>query len=109
MKLTEKRVGINANYVGVEILGCNNKVRIEKNDDILKINGVENEIIIKENNSVVSVAGAKNRIRIHKNNCYDIYDSGTLNDIICLDKNQYESLDDQVDYNQLVNFVIFEK
>ena len=108
IKISEKRVAININYVGLEILGINNKVRIEKNNDILKINGVENEITIAENNGIVSISGAKNRVRIHKNNCYELYDSGAMNDVVCLDEHQYETLEDEIDYNKLVSFVFLQ-
>jgi hypothetical protein len=51
---------------------------------------------------VISLKGAKNTVRIETNNCYDIYDSGIMNDIVILDKKQYKSLDDGLDMNQLI-------
>jgi hypothetical protein len=34
LKIIDKRIGIKSNQCGVEILGTNNRVRIDRNDDV---------------------------------------------------------------------------
>lgn len=97
---------IGKNIVGLEILGNNNTVTIDSNEDVLKINGVENSVFIKTNLGIVSIFGGKNKITIEKNESYDIYDSGIMNDVMILDTNDYTSEEGAIDTDQLMfNFM----